>query len=549
MNVVIVGGYGVFGSLIARLLMRDGHNVWLAGRTPHKALSVAKDLGALAIERNVDASPNALFDPKPDILVDAAGPFQQYGADCYRIPKMCIEAQCHYLDLSDASEFTKGISQLDAAARAAGVFVLSGASSVPGVSSSVATDLAVGFDSVDLIDTVILPGNKAPRGRSVIESITGGVGHEFKVLRGGKWRPIAGWTDKRFYRLSRNLKRPAYAIDVPDLKLLLEKIAAQSVTFRAGLELGIMNAALSLLARARRFAPFKLPSNAISLLHAISKALFPFGSDRGGMQVSVVGTVNGSPVLRQWTLIAEKGDGPFVPALICRAVARQPDLVKPGARACLAELPRDAIECAMSGLAITTQVTMQDHPTLFAAALRDRWDKLPNEVRALHSVQDLSSFSGTAAVTRGSSLIARVAAWCFGFPQESPNAKITITKTRVGKSEIWERNFDGKLFRSHCSPSPSAYRYRERFGPFKFEQDLPVADDSLHLPVRRGWFLGVPLPSFLLPRSESREYGKNGKFHFDVSLSAPLGGGLIVRYRGSLSPDGQSSSEAQGELT
>lgn len=545
MNVVIIGGYGVFGSLIARLLRRDGHAVWLAGRNPKKAFARAKALDVLAIESNVEALPKAIFDPTPDLVIDAAGPFQEYGADCYRIPKMCIEAPCHYLDLSDASEFTKGISQLDAAAQAAGVFVLSGASSVPGLSSSVASELADGFDTIELIDTVILPGNRAPRGRSVIESITSGVGRPFKVLRGGKWRSTSGWTDKRVYRLAKNLKRPAYAVDVPDLELLPQRIAAQSVTFRAGLELSIMNAALAFLARARCVAKLELSRGAITILHAVSKILFPFGSDRGGMQVSVAGILRGAPVLRRWTLIAEEGDGPFVPGLICRAVARKPERVRPGARPCLAELSRSAIENAMSDLAITTEVTTQERPTLFAAALRDRWDKLPQQVRAVHSVQDLGSFSGKANVTRGTSWIARVAAWYFGFPQENPNADITITKTRIGEGEVWERDFDGCVFRSYCSPTPAAYRYRERFGPFSFEQDLPVVDGSLYLPVRRGWLLGIPMPHFLLPSSESREYVENGIFHFDVSLSAPLGGGLIVRYRGFLSPDAQPNPTAQ----
>lgn len=33
MKVVILGGYGVFGSRLANLLVRDGHQVWLAGRS------------------------------------------------------------------------------------------------------------------------------------------------------------------------------------------------------------------------------------------------------------------------------------------------------------------------------------------------------------------------------------------------------------------------------------------------------------------------------------------------------------------------------------
>jgi hypothetical protein len=86
-------------------------------------------------------------------------------------------------------------------------------------------------------------------------------------------------------------------------------------------------------------------------------------------------------------------------------------------------------------------------------------------------------------------------------------------------------------------PSPRPFHYRERFGPFTYEQELPVEDGVLHLPVRRGWFLGIPLPSRLLPRSCSKEFAENGTFHFDIGVYAPLTGGLIVRYQGHLRPD------------
>lgn len=71
----------------------------------------------------------------------------------------------------------------------------------------------------------------------------------------------------------------------------------------------------------------------------------------------------------------------------------------------------------------------------------------------------------------------------------------------------------------------------------------------MSLPVRRGWFLGVPVPRFLLPKSDSTEFALDGKFHFDVALSAPLGGGHIVRYRGALTPDRQRKVAAPTSRT
>jgi hypothetical protein len=74
---------------------------------------------------------------------------------------------------------------------------------------------------------------------------------------------------------------------------------------------------------------------------------------------------------------------------------------------------------------------------------------------------------------------------------------------------------------------------------FNYEQELPVENSCMWLPVRRGWFLGIPLPQSLLPSSDSREYAHDGVFRFDVSLGAPFGAGLIVRYRGHVKPDWQ----------
>lgn len=181
--------------------------------------------------------------------------------------------------------------------------------------------------------------------------------------------------------------------------------------------------------------------------------------------------------------------------------------------------------------------------TLFEAALRDRWHQLPPEVRELHSVQTSARFSGTASVTRGRSLAARLAAWFFRFPPAAESVPVTITMTRTDAGEFWERDFGGHVFRSYCLPASDPYRYRERMGVFTSEQDLSVSDGAMHLPVRRGWFLGIPMPRWLLPTSDSREFAEDGVFNFDICLGAPLGAGLIIRYRGAVSPDATSRKE------
>ena len=356
MKVMIVGGYGVFGSRLAALLARDGHTLWIAGRDAAKARAVAAPLGAEAIRADLRGDLDAVFAPNPEVVIDAAGPFQSYGAAPYALAQACIARGVNYLDLSDAGSFTAGVGALDAAARSAGVWVLSGASSAPGLSSSAAAALAEGLESVATIDVAILPGNRAPRGASVIASILSGVGRPSPVWRDGRWTQICGWSDKRRYRLAPGLTRSGYFVDIPDIHLFPAFFGARTVTFHAGLELGVMNAALSALGFVRRWVSAPLPPFALRAIRALADALRPFGTDRGGMQVRVTGAADGRHVERVWTLIAEAGEGPYIPGVMARAALRNAAQIPPGARPCLNETPLNALTEAMSDLAISARI-------------------------------------------------------------------------------------------------------------------------------------------------------------------------------------------------
>ena len=537
MKVIVLGGYGVFGSRLAELLVRDGHDVVVVGRSLSKARALSKKLGCTPMAVDARAEPDAMFAASPDVVVDAAGPFQAYGRDPYVIPRLCLEHGADYLDLSDDAAFTAGLGVLDDQARGSERKLLSGVSSVPGLSSSIAADLCVGLDEILLIDTAILPGNRAPRGASVISSIIGQLGTSSPVWRGGVWRDQQCWSDSRNVRLAPDLERSAQYIEVPDIVLFPAFFGARSVMFRAGMELSIMTIGMRAVGLLRRRWMFDITARRTALFQWIANLFLRFGTDRGGMRVAVVGRRGTELIRREWRLIAEAGDGPYIPAVAARAVIRRLAQIAPGARPCLAEATRTEIEQAMADLAVSTVTDEAPSPTLFQTVLADRWADLSPEVQSLHGVQDVESFSGKAQVTRGDSLIARLIAWLFGFPTAADETPVTVTKMRIGAGEIWERNFGGRVFRSYCKPADSPYRFRERFWLFNFEMDLPVEDGGLRLPVRRGWLLGILLPRFLLPKSESREYALNGVFHFDVALSAPFGGGLIVRYRGHLQPD------------
>ncbi len=177
----------------------------------------------------------------------------------------------------------------------------------------------------------------------------------------------------------------------------------------------------------------------------------------------------------------------------------------------------------------------QSGQALLRAALGADWDLLPALVQQVHTLSDVQTLTGRAAVQRGTNIIARLVAWIFRLPPATPDTVVIVTMTPTSRGESWSRQFGPRKFRTQLTPVGQG-RIRERFGALWFEIALDANADGLHMPVSKGWCAGIPIPGPMLPVSETREYANDGRFCFDVRLSAPLIG-LIVHYRGWLVVD------------
>ncbi len=556
-KILILGGYGVFGGRLARRLVAETDaEVVVAGRSLAKAKAFCRQHGGkpFMLDRDGDVS-GAFASLLPDIVVDAAGPFQAYGDDAYRVARAAIACGAHYLDLADDTAFVAGVSALDAEACEVGVCVLSGASSVPSISSAALDELTRGLESVALVASAILPGNRAPRGLSVVRSIVGQVGQPLRMWRGGRWTERPAWGGVEHLDLLIDGVPPlngrlASPIGAPDLELFPQRYGARSVLFEAGLDLKLMHLGLWLLAGLVRIRVLSSLLGLAKPLKWMADRLERFGSDRGGMIVRAVGrNAGGDTVERTWTLIAEGGDGPEIPAtpalLICKRLLAEdadgmitaPSLPE-GAYPAVGVLRLDEIEAGLSPFAIRFGRAERMTPPLLERALGADAATMPMAWRRLGAIHDLDHFAGEASVTRGDTALARWVGAAFGFPPAAASVPVEVTKQKTAQGETWTRRFGDHAFRSRLSRRPDDARgvIRERFGPFSFTIRLEVKEGRVVWPVVAWRCLGIPMPAFLAPRSESIEYvDEQGRFCFDVALSAPLAG-LIVRYRGWLSP-------------
>ncbi len=525
MKIVVIGGAGVFGSRLARMLLRDGHDVVIAGRSATSLTAMAQDIGAtpLVLDRAGDLTP--LWAQAPDVVIDAAGPFHAYGKDPYALPRHCIARGINYLDLADDAAFCAGISTLDAAAKEAGVFALSGVSSVPALSSAVVAGLAAGGE-IDAIHTAILPGNHAPRGRAVVDSILHQAGRDMHHQIDGATTTLRSWSQRRCFDLGQGVRRYGYAIGVPDQTLFPAFFGARTVTFHAGLELAVMNRGLAVLSWMRHHLTFPMPT---PLIYHAARLLAPFGTDVGGMSVRVVMS---DGTRHDWRLLVRQGEGPFVPGIAGRCLLRDPSTIAPGARPALAEMPLEAVENALSDLAATIETETTQPKPLFARVLGEAFDALPQPVQNSHQTHAPRHLTGHSNVDRGRGILPRLIAAAVRFPKAGTDISLAVIKTPTPTGEHWQRDFGGQVFHSTLRQTP--HGMTESIGPMTFTLGLHVAADGLHFPVSRGHFLGIPMPKWLLPRSEAVETAQDGKLRFDVALYAPLTGQLIVRYRGIL---------------
>jgi saccharopine dehydrogenase-like NADP-dependent oxidoreductase len=190
LNILILGGYGTFGGRLAKLLSEEDRLTLVIGRSQpraaeFRAASLTKAaLLALAFDRDGDVEAQ-LRVLKPDIVVDASGPFQSYGTDPYRVVRAALALGIRYLDLADDPGFVKGIAKFDDEARARDVFMLSGVSSFPVLTAAVVRHLARGLAQINTT-VAELRRRLTPELTERIRAIASYAGKPVALMRDGK---------------------------------------------------------------------------------------------------------------------------------------------------------------------------------------------------------------------------------------------------------------------------------------------------------------------------------------------------------------------------
>jgi len=551
MKILILGGYGVFGGRLAELLSDVPEiELIICGRSMLRAeVFCASYIGQARVRPfNLDRHDIAdgLRTQGPDLVVDASGPFQHYGADCYAVISACIAAGIDYLDFADAADFVFGVTQFDAEAKAAGVFVLSGVSSFPVLTAAVLREMGKTMDIVS-VEGGIAPSPYAGIGLNVMRAVVGYAGEPVKLWRRGEQAHGIGLAESMRFTVAVPGRMPLRNIhfslvDVPDLQIIPPDHGAMTdIWMGAGPVPEILHRILNLLAKAR--ARFGLPSLVpLSRLFYIILNWMRFGEHRGGMFVRARGIADGREVQRSWHLLAEGDDGPYIPSMAIEAVVRKLLAgVRPlaGARSGAHALDLADYDTLFRDRAIFMGFRNDELASpLYRNILGSAFATLPPRLQELHGTTAARQWAGHADVRRGSGILANIIATLFRFPEAASQLPVAVTFSPEDGAERWTRSFGGRPFSSvqACGTGKDQHLLVERFGIVSVGLALVVEGDRLLLIPRRWSVLGIQMPRLLLPAGQSFETEQDGQFCFNVEISAPLIG-LIVAYKGTLVPD------------
>ena len=238
MRVLVLGGTGVFGSRLCRLLAGDpGPTLTIAARDRAAVDALARDLGVIGRafdwRRELDG---VLGEGGHDVVVHAAGPFQ--GQD-YSVAECCIRHGVHYLDLADDAAFVQGIDRLHDAALDAGVLGAVRAPAPCPLSRARSSRRGLKLVRSSASPSASCRATTRRAGRPWSLTILGGVGKPIAAQPGRRV-----WGTLRRMRLTGLGRRWVAPCDLPEPALFARRFVIHDTFAGAGLEVSLFHVGL-----------------------------------------------------------------------------------------------------------------------------------------------------------------------------------------------------------------------------------------------------------------------------------------------------------------
>lgn len=240
--IVIFGGYGVFGSLVARGLHESGHEIVVAGRNLSAARRAAESLAASGgLARGMAADVTDLRSCQSalegaSVAVNCSGPFR---ATDTQVLEACLARGVHYVDISDDRAWARRVYEFSGRFANKNLTLAWGCSSFPGISGALAVALSTGApDAPTRVRCSLFIGNRNPKGYAAIRSAVAMIGAGIAAPQGR----LKGFSNFERVELPPPFgPRCLLNAESPDYDVMPRLLGTGSVTVKAGFELPVSN--------------------------------------------------------------------------------------------------------------------------------------------------------------------------------------------------------------------------------------------------------------------------------------------------------------------
>jgi saccharopine dehydrogenase-like NADP-dependent oxidoreductase len=307
-KIIVLGGYGAIGSRICTSIARIPYvECVIAGRNPKRARRLAKSVTASMLR--IDAEDETAVSQNlagAFMVIDAAGPFQRRSMV---VAQYCASHGIHYIDVADDRQFVNDVLQLNATAKRNECLLVTGSASLPALAAVLVESLAGYYDKIDEIHSAAVAGNSTPVGPAGARSLLHKIGVPTRLKIRGRWQEAPCWTQpgKNLFP-EPFLNKRTYLYSVPAVDHFARQFGVRDATFRFGLQLGVFNRGLVLLAWLRRIGWLKQPERYARMFLAFTRWFRRFGGSGYSVQVQVLGAKADNPVEHSATLFEADSD-------------------------------------------------------------------------------------------------------------------------------------------------------------------------------------------------------------------------------------------------
>jgi hypothetical protein len=298
-RVLVFGGYGVFGSQVARALSAWGTPLTIAGRDRQQAEAFARQLGGDCLAAAADITgPDACraILQGHAVAVNCAGPFHHLDA---ALLEACLQAGCHYADITDDRGYAALVRSFGARFVQRNLVAVFGCSSLPGISGTLALHAQEGETApVERVRVTLFIGNKNPKGHAAVRSLLAIVGRPIAAPQGA----LFGFRNRAVVALPPPFgRRGVFTFESPEYDLFTSLLGARAVAVHVGFELRLATYTIALLARlGSGYGPvvarlLELPGRALGWLGCSGGAVMSelFFSDGSVRRAALVGRRDG----------------------------------------------------------------------------------------------------------------------------------------------------------------------------------------------------------------------------------------------------------------